>query len=134
VPLICSLTREMIAKAGAQDVVGVSSEEVDHWRALTEKLARIDLGVVLVEQLEVGSAVSDLRRFLRQARGFQLRGRATHRFDCFAKGVVGSGTELKRRFELLRTFIQVRRYLCLSHRLVSQVGWMQLRAIGFGLG
>jgi hypothetical protein len=80
----------------------VSAEEANDQGALAKQLRRIHLDVILIEQAETRSAVSDFQGSIFEARSFEFGGRAMHRFDGFARRVIPR----RSRFEHFLEFIQ----------------------------
>ena len=66
----------------------MSSEEADDQRALAKRLGGIHLDMILIEQTEFRSAVSDFQSSILKTRGFELGGGAMHRFDGLGRRVI----------------------------------------------
>ena len=82
-------------------------EAHDEW-PLANQVAGIHLHVILIEQAEFWSAISDLQGLVLNARSFKLGSGAMHRFDRFVRRVIRRSSG----FEGLLEFIEMRLKIC----------------------
>ena len=79
----------------------MSPEKTNHHEALPKQVGGIHLDMILIEQAEFRSAVSDSQRFIRKPRIFELEGSAMHRFDGFLRCVIRRSSGFKRFLEFI---------------------------------
>ena len=66
----------------------MSSEEANDQRSIAKEVGGIHFDVILIEQAELRSTVSDFQRVIRKPRSFELCGGPMHRFDGFMRRVI----------------------------------------------
>jgi len=79
----------------------MSAEETNDQRALTKQVGGVHLAMILIEQAELGSAVTGLQRLICEARSFKLGCGAMHRFDSLGRRVIWSSSRIERLLEFI---------------------------------
>jgi hypothetical protein len=84
----------------------VSSKEADYDRSFMQKIVRGDLQVILIEQCETRSTITDLQGVSFGSRLLKLASGAMHRFDRLARRVERRTSGLEILSELVQAILK----------------------------
>src|SRR5437588_935606 len=89
----------------------MAAKEAEHQRSLPKKIVRGHLHVVLIEQSEARSTVSDFQRIILQARSLKLGCGTMHCFDGLVGCVIRGSSGVKGLFEFVQAILKTWHFL-----------------------